>query len=624
MKLYIAEKPSVAKVIAAELGINERKDGYMVAKTGDLISWCFGHLMGLAEPDAYLSADVPAGKSGCKIWREQDLPIFPRKWLKEVKKDCKKQFKLLGSLLKKCDQVVNCGDPDREGQLLIDEVLEHYGNKKPVLRYWVSAQDSASVKKGLRNLQPNAKFRGMLLAAKGRERADWLIGMNLSRAYTLAARRDKNDVLLAVGRVQTPTLNLVAKRDLAIKNFKPVPYYVIKGSFGSGALKFTAFFKPSDDFKGLDAEKRLISAAAAKAVLQQAQSAGAAKVTAVENKKRSVDQPKAFSLADMQQLASAKWGFSAQHTLDLCQSLYEKHKLTSYPRTDCPYLPEVQHAEAAKVLQAVKAVNPELATLIDGADLTIKSKTWNDAKITAHHGLIPTMQRGDKSALSADELKIYDAIVRRYIAQFYPPCIMGSSSVSLDVSGLKFAASGSVMLSAGFKKVLGNLDDDDEKAKDKEPQQKIPALKEGQQIPCGEFKAEQKKTTPPAAFTEGTLIRAMENIHTVVDDPKFKKFLKDGDGIGTSATRAAIIDELKRKGYLEERGKKICCTQLGFKLLALLPDMVKNPVLTALFESKLRQVEAGKMTLEQFEAEQRTFVRQQVEKARTMKIGLLK
>ncbi len=619
MKLYIAEKPSVAKAIMAELGVKERKDGYVVAKQGDLISWCFGHLMGLAEPDVYLDPEVPKTKNGNKVWREEDLPIFPDKWRKSVKDDCKKQFKLLGSLLKKCDQVVNCGDPDREGQLLVDEVLEHYGNKKPVLRYWVSAQDSQSVKKGLQNLQPNGKFKGMLLAAKGRERADWLIGMNLSRAYTLAARRSKSNVLLAVGRVQTPTLNLVAGRDLAIKNFKPVPYFIIKGNFGD-TIKFTANFKPADDFKGLDAEKRLIDPRAAKAVLQQAQTAGTAKVAAVENKKRVLDQPRAFSLADMQQLASSRWGFSAQHTLDLCQSLYEKHKLTSYPRTDCQYLPEVQHAEAGKVLQAVTVVKPELATLIDAADLPIKSKPWNDKKITAHHGLVPTMQRGDKSALSADELKIYEAIVRRYIAQFYPPCTMGSSSITLDVNGLLFTASGSMILSAGFKKVTGALEDED--GKDKEPQQKLPALKEGQQVPCGNFKAEQKKTTPPAAFTEGTLIRAMENIHTVVEDPKFKKYLKEGDGIGTSATRAAIIDELKNKGYLEEKGKKVCCTQLGFKLLSLLPDMVKNPVLTAMFESKLRQVEAGKMPLEQFEQEQRAFVKQQVEKAKGMTISV--
>lgn len=608
MKLFIAEKPSVAKAIIAELGVKERKDGFVVTKNGDLVSWCFGHLMELAPPDKYLSDDVPKSKNGDKVWREQDLPILPQKWLNGVKSDCKKQFKLLGSLLKKCTAVVNCGDPDREGQLLVDEVLEHYGNKKPVYRYWVSAQDSASVRKGLAHLQPNAKFKGMLLAAKGRQRADWLLGMNLTRAYTLAAKRSGGKVLLSVGRVQTPTLNLVAQRDAAIKNFKPVSYFTLKGIFGSDR-QFTSTFKPQGKLKGLDAENRLVDLQVAKAILTKLNVCKTAKVLKVENKKRVLVHPKAFSLADMQQYASTKWGFSAQKTLDICQALYEKHKLTSYPRSDCQYLPEVQHAEAPKVMAALKAVNPALTKLIDAADLSIKSKTWNDKKITAHHGLIPTQQRGELSALSADEIKVYDAIVKRYIAQFYPPCIMGSSLVSVDAAGFNFTAAGSVVINAGFKIVAGSDDDlEEDKNKAAEKEQKIPNLQEGEVIPVVKFTVTQDKTKAPPAFTEGTLIKAMENIHTVVDDPVFKKYLKDGDGIGTSATRAAIIDELKKKDFLAVSGKKLTATNLGLRLLSVLPDVVKNPVLTALFESKLKEVEAGKMSLEAFEQEQRAFV----------------
>ena len=627
MRLFIAEKPSVAKAIIAELGEKERKDGYVITKSGDLVSWCFGHLMELAEPDAYLGDDVPKGKSG-KVWRDEDLPIFPKKWVNCVKSDCKKQFKIIGTLLKKCDQVVGAGDPDREGQLLIDEVLEHYGNKKPVLRYWVSAQDSESVRKGLKNLQPNAKFKGMLLAAKGRQRADWLLGMNLTRAYTLAARRAGGNAVLSVGRVQTPTLNLVARRDLEIRNFKPVPFYVINGTFYA-AQPFTAAFKPKEGTAGLDAEGRLIDPVKAKALLAKAQSVKTARVVSYENKNKNLDQPKALSLADLQQLASAKWGFSAQKTLDICQALYEKHKLTSYPRSDCQYLPESQHAEAPRVMAALKTVNPALSKLIDGADLSIKSKTWNDKKITAHHGLIPTMHRGDLSRLSADELKIWETIVRRYIAQFYPPCVMAAVSVTLDVGGLTFTASGSSMIKPGFKAALGSFDDDDEaaggkKAEKPESAQKIPVLKNAMNIECLKFAVKQDKTKAPPAFTEGTLIRAMENIHNVVDDPAFKKFLKDGDGIGTSATRAAIIDELKKKGFLVVNGKKLNASPLAFKFLAVLPDVVKNPVLTALFESKLRDVEAGKLPLAAFEEEQRKFVAQQVAKAKEMTIDAVK
>ena len=619
MRLFIAEKPSVAKAIIAELGTKERKDGYVITQSGDLVSWCFGHLMELAEPDSYLGDDVPVNKKGAKLWRDEDLPIFPQKWINRVKVDCKKQFALLGKLLKQCDQIVGAGDPDREGQLLIDEVLEHYGNKKPVLRYWVSAQDSESVKKGLKNLQPNSKYKGMLQAAKGRQRADWLIGMNLSRAYTLAAKRGGNFAVLSVGRVQTPTLNLVAQRDLAIKNFKPVPYYVISGSFDKNQ-PFKATLKLTETIKGQDSEGRLVDAAVANSIISKVQSCSEAKVISFENKNKNVDQPKTMSLADMQQYASSKFGFSAQKTLDICQALYEKHKLTSYPRTDCQYLPESQHAEAPRVMAALKSVNPGLSKLIDGANINIKSKTWNDKKITAHHGLIPTMHKGDLSALSKDEMAIYEAIVRTYIAQFYPPCVMASVSVNLDVAGFTFSASGSSMISPGFKRVW--IAGEDELQKDKEPEQKIPPLKSGTIVTCHGFTCKNEKTKAPPAFTEGSLIRAMENIHSVVDDPVFKKYLKEGDGIGTSATRAAIIDELKKKGFLEVSGKKIKASQLAHKFLAVLPDMVKNPVLTALFESKLKDVESGKLDLEAFEKEQKLFVQKQVDKAKELIIDV--
>ena len=621
MKLYIAEKPSVAKAIIAELGVREKKDGYVVTKTGDLVSWCFGHLMELADPDTYLGDDVPVNKKGKKAWREEDLPIFPVKWKNEVKKDCSKQFRLLGKLLKQCDQVVGAGDPDREGQLLIDEVLEHYGNKKPVLRYWVSAQDSESVRKGLKNLQPNSKYHGLLLSAMGRQRADWLLGMNLTRAYTLASQRGGGDAVLSVGRVQTPTLNLVAQRDLAIRNFKPVPYFVITGSFCK-EHPFTAAFRPADGLKGLDSEGRLTDPSVAKEILTRVNACKSARVLKFERKNRAVDQPRAMSLADMQQFASSKWGFSAAKTLDLLQSLYEKHRLTSYPRTDCGYLPESQFTDAYKVMSALKALNPVLSKLIDGADLKIRSKTWNDKKITAHHGLVPTSFHGDFSALSADELKIWETIARRYIAQFYPPCVMASVAVELDAGGLTFTASGSAVIKPGFKAVMGTFDDSEDGDKAKEPEQKIPALTEGSVTACGAFKARQEKTKAPAAFTEGTLIRAMENVHTVVEDPVYKKYLKDGDGIGTSATRAAIIDELKKKGFLDVSGKKLHATPNAFRLLAVLPDEVKSPVLTALFESRLKEVEQGKLALADFEKQQKEYVRREVERAAGLTVSI--
>ena len=537
MRLFIAEKPNVGTSIAAQLGVKERKDGYLVTKTGDLVTWCFGHLMELAEPDAYLDKNVPEAKNG-KVWREQDLPIFPQQWKNTVKKDCKKQFKLIGSLLKKCSLVVHCGDIDREGQLLVDEVLEYYKNTKPVVRCSLSSLDAESIQKALKTLEPNVKFKGKLLAAKGRQRADWLIGMNLTRAYTLAAKRSGGSALLSVGRVQTPTLNLVAQRDAAIKNFKPQPYFVFKGDFNANSITFSATLKYSDNQAGLDKERRLIDVTAAKALASQLQSSKSAVVSS-------------FTVKEKLQLeANNKYGLSAQKTLDICQSLYETHKLTSYPRVDCQYLPESQHKDAIRILNTLKVVNPDLAGLVSKADPKIKSKTWNDGKITAHHGIIPTLHQGDRSKLSSDELNVYLLIVRRYLAQFYSPCCMSSTQLRLDLNGQTFTASGSVMLDPGFKVVTGLKDDADDKDKTKEPEQKLPLLKQGDRVSILKINCLQEKTKAPPAFTEGSLIKAMENVHTVVDDPTYKKYLKDGDGIGTNATRAAIIAELKRKGFL--------------------------------------------------------------------------
>ena len=607
-RLFIAEKPNVGTSIAAQLGVKERKDGYLVTKSGDLVTWCFGHLMELAEPDAYLGKDVPEAKNGSKVWREQDLPIFPQQWKNTVKKDCKKQFRLIGTLLKKCTQVVHCGDIDREGQLLVDEVLEYYKNTKPIVRCSLSSLDAESIQKALRTLEPNTKFKGKLLAAKGRQRADWLIGMNLTRAYTLAAQRSGSGALLSVGRVQTPTLNLVAQRDAAIKNFKPQPYFVFKGDFNAHGITFSATLKYRDDQTGLDKEGRLINMTAAKALAAQLQSGKSAFVSSFSVKEKLLEQPKAYSLADLQLEANNKYGLSAQKTLDICQSLYETHKLTSYPRVDCQYLPESQHKDAARILNTLKAVNPDLAGLVSKADPKIKSKTWNDGKITAHHGIIPTLHQGDRSKLSPNELNVYLLIVKRYLAQFFPPCRMSSTQLSLELNGQTFTASGSVMLDPGFKVVTGLKEDSDDKDKSKDPEQKLPLLKQGEEVKVLKMNCLQEKTKAPPAFTEGTLIKAMENIHTVVDDPTYKKYLKDGDGIGTNATRAAIIAELKRKGFLVVTGKKVHAAPLGLQLLSELPELTKNPVLTAMFESKLKDVEAGKMTLDAFEQEQRTFV----------------
>ena len=604
MRLFIAEKPSVAKAIVAELGCVTRGDGFITCKDGSVVTWCFGHLLEQAEPDAYLPDDVPRTKKGSKVWRFEDLPIYPKNWklLPKNDKGVKKQLATIGKLLKKASLVVHAGDPDREGQLLVDEVLEHFRYTGRVQRFWVSAQDSASIRKGLTNLRDNETFDGMRLAALGRSRADWLLGMNLSRAYTLARQAQGKKELIAVGRVQTSTLALVAKRDVAIRDFKPVPYFVIKARLGGGK-PFTAVWEPEESQAGIDEQKRLVDRCIAAALQQRLKAVGQATVVRCSRTPKKIAQPKAFSLADIQLGASNQFGFSAEKTLNLCQSLYETHKATSYPRTDCSFLPESQYADAKNVLAAIAKTMPPLAGLVAKCDCSIQSPTWNDKKITAHHGIIPTQQAADGSKFSDDERKIYRLIAERYLSNFLPAHEYLACSIELRIATERFSAKGRLVTKPGWKVVTSAADED--KADDEG--QALPELKSGLQLPVSGIDCEEERTKPPAAFTEGTLIRAMENIHQAVNDPS-KKFLKEGDGIGTPATRAAIIAELKRKKYLEVKGKKIVATELGLHLLQVVPDVMKNPVLTALFERILREVEAGNVPLDVFIEKQKQLV----------------
>lgn len=343
MRLFIAEKPSVAKAIAGELGATGKGDGFIECGT-DKVTWCFGHMLEQADPDEYTPDDVPRGQSGKKVWRVDELPIIPESWILKPKDDAKKQLAVIGKLLKEAKEIVNAGDPDREGQLLVDEVLEHFRNSKPVRRFWVSAQDSVSVKRGLAALKENTTYAGWADAARGRQRADWLIGMNLSRAYTLRAQRGGSRALLTVGRVQTPTLALVVARDREIEAFKAVPYHTIRAVVQHAGGSFAAAWKAKEDQAGLDSEGRLVDTAVADALVAAVKGQPGT-IAAYKQEAKKQNQPLAFALSDITALASAKFGYSAEDVLNTCQALYETHKLTSYPRTDCAYLPESQHAE---------------------------------------------------------------------------------------------------------------------------------------------------------------------------------------------------------------------------------------------------------------------------------------
>ncbi len=614
MRLFIAEKPDVARGIAEVLGQTGKGQGYI--ECGQVkVTWCFGHMLEQAEPDEYTPDNVPRGTNGKKVWRTDELPIIPNTWLMRPKPDAEAQLAVIRKLIQEASEIVNAGDPDREGQLLVDEVLEHFGNKKPVLRYWASARDAVSVKRALGNLKTNDTYTGWGLAAKGRARADWLIGMNLTRAYTLRAQRGGSRALLAVGRVQTPTLALVVARDREIENFKPVPYFTLAANIAHQAGTFAAAWRPREDQAGLDPDGRLIDKAQADALVAKLTNKPAT-IEAYEQAAKKQGQPLGLSLTALTALAAKRWGYTADQILKACQALYEVHKLTSYPRTDCGYLPESQHADAPQVLAALKHVNPDLAELIGRADPRIKSRTWDDSKVTAHHAIIPTMHKGSAAALKEDERNVCGLVLRSYLAQFFPQHEYKATTVNVTVEGESFQAKGRVVTLNGWRDVYQD-EDQDEKEGESAEGQALPVMKQGDPATCQAINCRAAKTKAPPRFDEGSLPQAMENIHRFVTDPEHKKILREGDGIGTVATRAAIITELKEKGYLENKGKALISTTLGRSLIDALPEIVKSPVLTALFERMLKGIEQGSAQLEAFQSKQEGFIRQEVAKANT-------
>lgn len=610
-RLYIAEKPSVAKAIAEVLGVTQKRHGFYECGN-DIVAWCVGHLLELAAPDCYTPDDVPL-RDGKKIWRVEDLPIIPNEWILQPKEDKKELLEQLGALMGKATEIVHCGDIDREGQSLVDEVLEWHGNTLPVLRYLSSGLDAPSVRHGLESLIDNSTKKAFGDASIGRQRADWLIGMNLSRAFTLRAERSGSRALLTVGRVQTPVLSLVVNRDREIENFKPIPYHTLKANLQHEDATFVAKWKAKDDQAGLDSEGRLTDTAIADALVE-AMKGHTASVIEAKSTTKKIAHPQAYSLSALTILVSQKFGYTAVDVLDICQSLYEKHKLTTYPRSDCGFLPTSQFDDAPAILASLKAVNPELTKLIDGADPKIKSKTWDDSKVSAHHGIIPTQEVLNKSALTEKERNVYELIVRTYIAQFYPVHEFLSTSIELDIAGESFSSSGRVITKPGWKEVFIEADEDSDEDKD-DTNQQLPALKKGDSLRCESVTRRDAKTKAPSRFTDGTLIGAMVNIHKYVEGADNKKMLREGDGLGTEATRAAIIAELIRREYLKIDGKNLVSTTLGRSVVDALPEMVKSPVLTALFERMLKNVENGAMPLADFVAQQETFVRTQVEKA---------
>jgi DNA topoisomerase-3 len=607
MKVYIAEKPSLGKGIAEYLpGGKSKGNGFIQCGSDTVVTWCFGHIFEQEEPDYYTPDDVPTTPKGKKKWRFEELPVFPEQWKKRAKDDAKAQIKVIRDLLKKATVVVNAGDPDREGQLLVDEVLEELRWKGPTQRIWLAALDEQSVRKALASLKDNGDYRNLRDSAEARARADWLMGMNLTRAFTL---RNSGSGVVSVGRVQTPTLALVVARDEKIENFRPKDYFVPRINTG-----FWSTWELREDFEGVDAKGYLTDRKAADRLTIQVKADGKATVKDFTSAEKQQQAPLGFSLAELQKVCSAKLGMSAQQVLDAAQALYEEHKAATYPRTDCRYLPEEQHGESGKVLSGLAKAG--FADLVKAADSNRKSAIWNTGKVTAHHAIIPTGSM--QGSMSPAVAKVYEIIVRSYLAQFYPPYVYRATKALLTCAGEDWKATANVPVSAGWKAVYGMNGDDN----DDTPAQPIPALKKGQVLVVQDADVQAKQTKPPARFTDGSLIEAMSNIHKVVEDEAAKAKLKETSGLGTEATRASIIETLLTRGFLERKGKQILSTQAGRALVHALPKDLTDPVLTARWEDALSSVSEGRLTLQQFEEAQRKFVSRMIDMAKAAIIAV--
>jgi DNA topoisomerase-3 len=591
MRLIIAEKPSLARAIADVLASpQQRKGDYIECGGGDVVAWCAGHILEMAEPEDYDPA--------YSTWRLEDLPMSPQDW--KLNASAPGLVKTLKGLLAEATSVVHAGDPDREGQLLVDEVLHHLNYRGPVQRVLINDLSPGAVRKALAALQPNATFRPLYEAALGRQRADWLYGMNMSRLYTLLADAGGFDGVLSVGRVQTPVLGLVVRRDLAIEGFTAKPYWVVEAEVESALGGFTATWIPGAQAEGaLDEEGRLVDRSKAEAVQARVQGQPGA-VTKSSSVRKAEPPPLPYSLADLQIDAGKRLGFTAARVLELSQALYETHQLTTYPRSDCSYLPEGQLAEAPVVLQAVAAALPQLGSLVAKADLGLRSRAWNDQKISAHHAIIPTSRRS-AATLNDDERALFDLIARRYVAQFFPAHEFKQLELELELAGEKFRATGRAPIAPGWKEVLRTVSEESEEgSSETAAAAPVPPLELGARVTATSVKVADRKTQPPKAFTDASLMQAMVQVSRYVESPKVKELLRELDGIGTPATRASFIEALLKRKFLKREGKQLRSTATGRSLIAALPVSASTPDMTALWELALRRVHDRQMTLEDF------------------------
>ena len=595
MRLFIAEKPSLGRAIADVLPRPHQKgDGFVRCGNGDVVSWCIGHLLEQAEPDAY----DPAYKQ----WRLDHLPIVPQEWQLQPKTQTRKQLTVLRGLVKEASELVHAGDPDREGQLLVDEVVSYLkvpaAKRQTMQRLLISDLNPEAVKRALGQLRPNRDFAALSISALARSRADWLYGINLTRACTVRGRQGGLQQVLSVGRVQTPVLGLVVRRDEEIRAFVSRPFYEVRAAIHMQAdqpLAFYALWQPSEacaahqDEDGRVLNPKLAANVAGRIRQQPAQ------VTEFADREGQQAAPMPYNLSALQIDAAKAFGLSAQQVLDACQSLYEKHQLITYPRSDNRYLPDDHFERRQAVCAAIGHNQQDLASVLQGADLARRSKAWNSSKVEAHHAIIPTEKQASLASLSLAEKQLYSMLARQYLLQFYPPFRYSDRRISLLIAGGCFVASQRQTLDPGWKRAMPvrsrtaeAADGDDDQAG--ESRLPLPVVQKGQMLWSGEPVVDEKHTQPPAHFTDATLLAAMTGIGRFVQDSSLRKVLRDTDGLGTEATRASIIELLFKRGFLQRHGKTIQATPLGCTLIQALPPATTVPDMTAHWERQLGDI----------------------------------
>ena len=571
----ITEKPSVARDIAAIIGANTRREGFFEGN-GYQVTWTFGHLCCLKEPHDY----TPLWKR----WSLGALPMLPPKFGIKVIDDegIRRQFKVIESLVTSADEVVNCGDAGQEGELIQRWVMQKAGVHCPVKRLWISSLTDQSIREGFAQLQPESKFDNLYYAGMSRAIGDWILGMNATRLYSLKYGGQGN--VLSIGRVQTPTLALIVKRHFEIANFKPENFWELKTVYRDVTFNATKgrFNDPAE------AETTLASLAEAPFV-----------ITSVTDKKGREAPPRLFDLTSLQVECNRRWGWTAEESLQLIQSLYEK-KVTTYPRVDTTYLSEDIYPKIPDILRQMTPYADRTAPILAGK-IPHSKKVFDNSKVTDHHAIIPTGQ--SPAALVGNERKLYHLIAMRFIAAFYPDCVFLQTTVLGKAAEVEFKAIGKVIESPGWRSLFAGDTSDNDKSDSED--RIMPPFKEGESGPH-EPSLQQKTTQPPKYYTEGTLLRAMESAGKTVDDEHLREAMKE-NGIGRPSTRAAIIETLFKRRYIYRERKNIMASQAGIDLIATIRDeLLKSAKMTGLWENKLRRIERGDYSAPEFISELKT------------------